>query len=298
MKKLATVNPKNQLFENMSHLHKILFAFLTSAACLAAKSEPRIVTVGGAATEIVFALGAGEQVVAVDLSSTYPEEVTELPQVGYIRNISPEGIMSMRPDMIVATESLGPPAAKQMLKEMAVQTVWLPEPNSVEALETSIREVGVKLGKREEAEKLVSKVQSQIQAAKDASADWSERPTAVFFLNPPGANGGARAGGGGTRADALIELAGGENVADFDGFQAMSLESLILLNPDVIFIGVSEGHGATAASVEALKKLPAMQSLKAVKNDAVYGVPMEDLSFGPRLGEAAERWHGYLAEAN
>lgn len=281
----------------MSQFQCILFAFIVSALALSAKSEPRIVTVGGAATEIVFALGAGDQVVAVDLSSTYPEEVTQLPQVGYIRNISPEGIMSMRPDMVVATESLGPPAAKKMLKEMSVQIVWLPEPNSPEALAKGIREVGAKLGQREKAEELIKDVQAQLAESKEASVDWDDRPTAVFFINPPGATGGARAGGADTRADELIRLAGGENAADFNGFQAMSLESLMLADPDVIFIGISEGHGASAESVEAMKELPGLKSLKAVKNDAVYGVPMGDLSFGPRLGEAAARWHGYLAEA-
>lgn len=298
---LAQVNPKNQLFEIMSQFHKKGFCLCVLLSALALQAAPppsRIVTVGGAATEIVFALGAGDRIVAVDLSSTYPDEVRDLPQVGYIRNISPEGILSMKPDLIVTTESLGPPGAKKMLKEMSLPIVWLPEPNSVEALESSLRAVGEKLGAADQAEAVITDVKAKLAESKDASASWSQRPSAIFFLSPPGAGGGGRAAGTDTRADALIAMAGGTNAAaGFQNFQPMSLETLMLADPDVIFVGISPGHGASPESVEAMKKLPGLSNLKAVKNNAVFSVPMDDLNFGPRLGEAVARWHGHLANA-
>jgi len=295
---LAKVNPKKQLFEIMSQFHRFIALLLISAASLSAMSEPRIVTVGGAATEIVYALGAGDNVVAVDLSSTYPAEVQELPSVGYIRNISPEGILSMRPDMIVTTESLGPPAAKKMIKEMSLPVVWLPEPNSVEALESGIRTVAAKLGKKEQGEELINNVRAKLAESQSASANWSKRPSAIFFISPPSGSSGGRVGGSGTRAEELITLAGGENGVDFKDYQSMSLESIIVANPDVIFIGLSNSHGASPQSVEELKQNPALSGVTAVQNGAVYGVPMDDLSFGPRLGEAVARWHGHIAAAN
>ncbi|GHB94865.1 heme/hemin ABC transporter substrate-binding protein [Cerasicoccus arenae] len=288
----------------MSQFH--LKGFLTSLTMVAglatvsaqAESQSRIVTVGGAATEIVFALGAGDQVVAVDLSSTYPAEVHELPSVGYIRNISPEGVLSMRPDLVVTTESLGPPAAKKMLKQMSVPIIWCPEPNTVEALETGLREVGAKLGESARAETIINEVKASIAETQATSENWAKRPTVVFFLAPPSASGAGRAGGKGTRSSELIHLAGGKNaVDDFENFQPMSIESLIQVNPDVIFVGVSDSHGASPQSVEAMKKLPGLAGVTAVRTGAVYGVPMDDLSFGPRLGEAVNRWHAHLAES-
>ena len=102
--------------------------------------------------------------------------------------------------------------------------------------------------------------------------------------------------GDGTRSAELIKLAGGENGATgFQNFQAMSLESLIETNPDVIIVGMSDHHGASPESIEAMRTLPGLAGVSAFKNDAVYGVPMDDLAFGPRLGNAVTRWNGYLA---
>lgn len=300
---LARVNTKKQLFEIMSQFHTIRIQFslilvaLFTAISLQAESKNRIVTVGGAATEIVFALGSGDDVVAVDLSSQYPAAVRDLPQVGYIRNITPEGIMSMRPSLIVATETLGPPAAKKMLKQMGAPIVWIPEPNSVEALEQGLTDIGQKLGKTEEADKIIAEVKTSIAATQEATSAWSSKPTAVFFITPPTGAGGGRAGGQGTRSDELISLAGGTNAVDFKNFQGMSIESLIKTDPDVIFVGISDGHGASPESVEAMKTLPGLANTKAVKNGTIYAVPMDDLSFGPRLGEAVNRWSGHLATA-
>ncbi|WP_309400295.1 heme/hemin ABC transporter substrate-binding protein [Cerasicoccus maritimus] len=299
---LAHVNRKNQVFEIMSHFHQwiflksLLLVITLAPVVLLADAKPRIVTVGGAATEIVFALGGGDDVVAVDLSSTYPAKVRDLPQVGYIRNITPEGILSMRPDLIVATETLGPPAAKKMLKQMGAPMVWIPEPKSLAALENGLRTIGKKLGKSAKAEEIILEVRAKLAESADTAKQWSNKPTAVFFLAPPSSSGGGRAGGKDTRGAELIELAGGESVVDFSNFQVMSIESLIKTDPDVIFVGVSDGHGATPESVEAMRQLPGLAGIKAVKNNAIYAVPLDDLSFGPRLGDAVQRWNAHLAE--
>ncbi len=220
-----------------------------------------------------------------------------MPQVGYIRNVTPEGILSMRPDMIIATETLGPPAAKKMLKQMGANVVWIPEPNSPEALEKGLREVGETLGKSAKAEEIIVEVRAKLAETADVAKRWSNRPTAVFFLSPPSSSGGGQAGGDDTRSAELISLAGGENAVDFQGFQVMSIESLIKTDPDVIFVGVSDGHGASPESVEAMRHLPGLAGTKAVKNNAIYSVPLDDLSFGPRLGDAVQRWNAHLAEA-
>jgi len=286
----------------MSHLQQKFRRLATGLLVLghfagaSADSPERIVTVGGAATEIVFALGAGDRVVAVDLSSTYPAAVEQLPQVGYIRNITPEGILSMKPDLVVTTESLGPPPAKAMLKQLKMPIVWLPEPNSVEALETSLAEVAEKVGGEDRATAIKAAVDAAIEKAQANSANWGDKPTVVFFLSPPGAGSAGMAGGEGTRSAELIRLAGGKNAATgFSNFQPMSIEALIEIDPDVIIVGLSDGHGASPQSLTAFKQLPGVSAVAALRDGAVFGVPLDDLSFGPRLGEAVTRWHEHLA---
>ena len=117
---------------------KYCAAILSAAASCFAMETQRIVTVGGAATEIVFALGVGESVVATDLSSIYPPEARELPMVGYVRNVSPEGILSMEPDLVIATGAFGPPTARQTMERLDVKTLWLPKLLSAEDLRLSI----------------------------------------------------------------------------------------------------------------------------------------------------------------
>lgn len=264
----------------------------------AAETQARIVTIGGAATEIVWALGAGDSVVAVDLSSTYPPEVRSLPQVGYVRQISPEGVLSMEPDLVVATGALGPPAAREMMERVKVPVVWLPDPVEVDDLRRSVRRVAERLGRTGKAESLLEKVEDQLNEARHrAEAQLREKPSVLFLLEPPGASSGGTAAGKNSRADTLIRLAGGRNaVREFSGFQPISRESLLALDPDVILVGQSDGHGGGDASIEALRNSEALSGVGAIRRDAVHAVPLDDLAFGPRLGEAVLRWNKRLVE--
>lgn len=306
-KKSLRVNPFLQKLAIMSQFHLKPAADLLLAASIlvsqplqAEVPEQRIVTVGGAATEIVFALGAGDKVVAVDLSSTYPSEVRQLPQVGYIRNISPEGILSLKPDIVVATEALGPPAAKDMMKQINLPVVWLPEPDSYAALAESLTRVGNKLDRAEKAAAIRHQVEQQLAAIRAKAKTWpAPAPRVLFFLQPPAEARAGMASGTDTRADALIQLAGGRNAGTgFTGFKEISTESIIKINPDVIFVALSDGHGGSPQAVENLKDMAALKDVNAIKKQQVYGVPLDDLTFGPRLGEAATHWNDLIGQAS
>lgn len=296
---LASVNNFSEKIAIMSqsHLKKTLLIFISLLCTVAyANEEKRIVTLGGAATEAVFALGAGQQVVAVDLSSTYPPKVRELPQVGYIRNISPEGVLSLEPELVITTESLGPPAAKAMMKRVDVPVLWLPEPDGLEALKTSLESVAERLGRPEAAQAIIAEVEAQIDTAQKRAETWPDAPRVLFLMQPPSASRPGMVAGKNTRAQRLIELAGGKNAIEgVNTYQPISSEAILQSNPDVILVGISPGHGATEASVEALKSLSLLQPVTAFKHEAIYGVPMDDLNFGPRLGEAVKRWNGLIA---
>ncbi|MEO0508974.1 MAG: ABC transporter substrate-binding protein [Verrucomicrobiota bacterium] len=257
----------------------------------------RIVTIGGAATEIVFALEEGASVVATDLSSIYPPEARELPMVGYVRNISPEGVLSMEPDLVIATGALGPPTARTMMERLDIATIWLPDLKSPEDLHLSMRKVAEELDKSALAEELIQLVNLDLAETAKKSSKWPEpKPKVLFLLEPPGPATSGMGGGKDSKADALITLSGGINAASgFSGFKPVSSESLVSMNPDVILIGQSDRHGGSPESIQAMIKNPALAGVGAIRADAVYAVPLDDLSFGPRLGEAAVRWNELIA---
>jgi len=270
-----------------------VLGLLAVAAFSVSKAElERMITIGGAATEIVWALGAGEKVVAVDTSSTWPEEVRELPQVGYVRSISPEGVVSMGPDLIVATGALGPPPAREMMDRLGVPVLWLPDPTTVEDVRESIEKVASRLGLADRGEGLWREIEARLSGVADeVSRRNGEAPRVLFFLDPPSGGVAGMAGGADSRADTLIALVGGVNAASgFRGFQPVSWEGILQMNPDVILVGESEGHGGSPAEIQALRENPRLRGVAAIRNGAVFGVPLDDLAFGPRIAEAAERW--------
>lgn len=264
----------------------------------AAGSHDRIVTIGGSATEIVWALGAGDSVVAVDLSSTYPPEVRNLPQVGYIRQISPEGVLSMKPSLIIAEGALGPPAARDMLERVSVPVVWLPDPVEIDDLRRSVRLAAEKLKRPEKGEELIKEIESQLaEARRRVEAELDKKPSVLFLLEPPGGTSEGMAAGVASRADTLIRLAGGRNAAkSISGFQPISRESLLAMNPDVILVAQSSGHGGSPAAIQAMRESRALAGVSAVRNNAVHAVPLDDIAFGPRVGEAVLRWTERLIE--
>ena len=274
------------------------------ASALMALAEPytgidkRIVTIGGAATEIVFALGAGNSVVATDLSSIYPPQARELPMVGYVRNISPEGVLSMEPDLVIATGALGPPNARQMLERLDIDIIWLPKLSTPEELLSSIKTVSERLSRIEAAEALIEGVNRDLAQASKNSSNWAKDAlTVLFLLEPPGKSSSGMGGGLNSKADTLISLAGGKNAATgFSGFKPVSAESLVAMNPDVILVGQSNRHGGSPESIQAMIATPALSEVSAIKKDAVYAVPLDDLAFGPRLGEVTLRWNSLLAK--
>jgi len=254
------------------------------AASAAPDSEPpRIVTVGGPLTELVFALGAGGQVVGVDTSSLFPPSVMSLPKVGYQRAVSAEGVLSLRPDVVLAGEEAGPPAALDQLRAAGLVVTIVPVAQSRATLEATITQVAAALGRRAAGEAMVDSVRADLERA----VAWRRAETAprVLFVYARGA-GSLLVAGGKTTPQALIELAGGVNaVAEFDGFRPLSAESAVLADPDVIL--VSRDGLKSLGGVEGLLALPGIDRTRAAAARRV--AELDDaflLGFGPRLGEA------------
>ena len=230
-------------------------------------NENRIVTLGGSVTEIVFALGFGEQVIAVDQSSTIPESVSELPQVGYIRSISSEGILSVMPNLILSSSDLGPPNILSQLKKVNIPTKVFESPASYEDVITLIGEISESLGAKNKGDEIIEKLNNDLKNIKQIILQTKEPPRITFFMDASN-SGSFNAAGNGTRANYLIELIGAKNIYknEFNRYNKISSESLLKANPDVILIGGMTNKSILKSSILENKYF---KELNAVKNDQV-----------------------------
>ncbi|MEM6645734.1 MAG: ABC transporter substrate-binding protein [Bacteroidota bacterium] len=244
----------------------------------------RVVALGGSVTETVYALGAGSQVVGVDLSSGYPPEVSDVAQLGYFRRLSAEGVISLAPTLVLASEGTGPPAVIDQIRSAGVPMLIVPSDPSVEGTKAKIRLVAEALQREEEAEALIADMEADMATAGQWLDGAAEKPR-VLFIYARGA-GTANVAGVETSADTMIRLAGGENaVQDFSGFRPLTPEAVVQVAPDVILM--MEKGLESIGGVDGLMELPGVSLTPAGRNRSV--VAIDDLlllGFGPRLGQA------------
>lgn len=272
-----------------------LAALLAFALPLPLMAEPtqRVIGVGGSVTETIYALGAGDRLVARDTTSTYPEAATALPDVGYMRRLSPEGVLSVAPDLIIAEEGAGPAETVQFLEEAAIPFVTIPAARDGTGVAARIRAIGAALGLDDKADALATEVEGKIATVVDASATAAEPPVRVLFILSA-AGGRLMASGTGTEADAMIRLAGGINAIEgFPGYKQLTDEAVLAAQPDVILMmdrGTGSDHG-TAGVLEhpAIAITPAGQAKRLIAMDGLYL-----LGFGPRTADALADLHAAL----
>ncbi|MEO0564288.1 MAG: ABC transporter substrate-binding protein [Chloroflexota bacterium] len=244
----------------------------------------RIVTMGGSVTEIVYALGAGDQVVARDSSSLYPPAVNDLEEVGYVRTISAEPVLSLEPTLIITIPDAGPPEAVEQLKAAGVTMLMVPEADTIEGVTEKIDLIAAALGREDAGADLVATLEADYAAAQDLQAEMTTTPR-VMFIYARGA-GAVSVAGTDTSAHAMIEMAGGENaVTAFDGFQPITAEAVVTAAPDVILM-MSRGL-ASLDGVAGVLEQPGIAQTPAGENGRV--VVMDDLyllGFSTRTGTA------------
>lgn len=246
----------------------------------------RLVAIGGAVTEIVYALGEEKRLVGRDSTSTYPEAAKELPDVGYMRRLAPEGIIAVNPTAIVAIEGSGPPEALAVLKEANIPFSSIAETYDRAGILAKIRAVGAFLGVKDKAEALARTVEKDLDAALADSAGRPERDRkrVLFVLSIEG--GKIMAAGTGTAASGVIELAGAINAAGtFPGYRALTEEAIVEARPDVVLM--MDRGGGHAAGPDELFALPALSLTPAAKSKALIRMDgLHLLGFGPRTASA------------
>lgn len=266
--------------------------FATSLAAGAAETAPRVVAVGGVVTEIAFALGRGDRLVAVDTTSSYPDAARALPRVGYMRQLSAEGVLSLNPQIVLATTDAGPPAALTQLRSAGVRVVSVNAEHSFDAVLTKVKSIGQALEAEAAAAEMEKRLTSAWREATSRVAALHGQPRVLFLLAHSGNN--LMIAGRDTAADAMIRLAGGVNVmSEIAGYKPLTAEAVAAAAPDVLLItreGVETLGADKIWKQPGLALTPAGRNQRLISMDALYL-----LGFGPRLPEAvrelAERLH-------
>ena len=254
-------------------------------AALTARAEPaRIVTGGSAVTEIAVALGLAPQIVAVDTSSKHLEETRDKPDVGYVRMLGAEGILSQKPDLVLVSGEAGPPPVLGQIKSAGVDLVVVPNGQSLDNIDDRIRAIAAATDRVAEGGKLIARVEADVQKLREATAGHEgERPGVVFLLARHGGN--LMAAGSDTAAHAMIEASGGRNIcADFTGYKPLSAEIFAAAKPDFVIVSESVGgdDAQLLAGIPGLGATPAGREMRVIRvDDAAF------LGFGPRTPSAA-----------
>jgi iron complex transport system substrate-binding protein len=268
-----------------------LVAIAATSACFAApptiapfKDVSRLVSIGGSLTEIIYALGEESHLVARDTTGTYPPAATALPDVGYMRALSAEGVLAVDPSAILVVHGSGPADALALLEKAGVPYVEVPDDYSGQGIVDKVLTVGSALGASDKAEALADQLTDQLNAVAAATAKVVTPKRVLFVLSAQ--DGKLMASGTGTAADGIIHLAGAVNATgSYPGYKLLNDEAIIAANPDAILM--MDNAGDESATRAAILANPAVQLTTAGQNKAVIHMDGSYLlGFGPRTPAA------------
>jgi iron complex transport system substrate-binding protein len=253
--------------------------------------DARYVVISPIYNEIIWALGAQDKVVGVDLSTTYPPEVKNVQTVGYHRALSAEGILSLHPTAVIHDNNIGPPQVVQQLQQLNIPLQTFTAKNdSIDGAKALIREMGAYFHKESRAEELCNKLDTERTASLEQVKHYSDHPRVAVIHFGRASNVylvvGKGGGGDGGGVSQMVELAGGEMAIENRGMQRMeSPEIIAKANPDVILL-TNYGYDRLNGSLDQIKTLPGVATSNAAKNNHIYRIEENVLNyFGPRSGE-------------
>lgn len=246
------------------------------------KDPQRIIAINASTTEILFQLGVGKKIIAVDVGTKYPEEVKKLVDLGHPYRPSVEGIISLKPDLVIANEENLPGASLQQLRDAKINVLIL-EPSHLDAdigYARRVRMISKALDKEEAGEKEIERFNKKLKAVKEKI---SKNPVKykVFFLYAHGiANGFIY--GRNTGSHHLIEATGSSNAADFtEGTKPLTAEAMVQISPDAIFM-LKRGWD-TVGGIDGVLKMPGVALTKAGKAKRILQVDDTIRWIGPRF---------------
>ncbi|MFA6964736.1 hemin ABC transporter substrate-binding protein [Bosea sp. (in: a-proteobacteria)] len=250
------------------------------------QAQERIVAVGGVITEVIYALGLQDRIAGVDSTSLFPAQaLRDKPNIGYVRAVSAEGVLSLKPSLILAIEGAGPPDAMSLLSESGVKLVRIADETSAEGVASKIEAIGSAVAAAEPARRLAAQVRQRFDELATLRGRIPARRRVLFVLSLQ--NGRVMVGGRNSTADAIIGHAGAINVANgIEGYKPMTDEAILAAAPDVILM--MRNGGAPTVTPDELFAMPSFAQTPASTNKRL--VQMDGLyllGFGPRTPLAA-----------
>jgi len=253
--------------------------------------DERYVVISPIYNEIIWALGAQDKVVGIDLSTTYPPEVKNVQTVGYHRALSAEGILSLHPTVIIHDNNIGPPQVVQQIQQLNIpMKTFTAKNDSFDGTKALIREMGTYFHKEARAEELCNTLDTQRTASLEKIKQYTDHPRVAVIHFGRASNVylvvGKGGGGDGGGVSQMIELAGGEMAVESNRMQRMeSPEIIAKANPDVVLL-TDYGYDRLGGSIDQIKALPGVATSNAAKNNHIYRIEENVLNyFGPRSGE-------------
>jgi iron complex transport system substrate-binding protein len=245
----------------------------------------RIIALNGATAEIIYDLGLGQNLVGVDVTATYPPEIQDVPKIGFGRQLSAEGILSLNPTVVIGDTTSGPPEVLDQIKQAGVAVVLYDQFTDLNAPFEKIDAISSALGVTDAGNALKEQAKSEYDAALELAKTATSHPR-VLFIYIRGTS-TLLIGGEGSGADTLITAAGGVDAgteAGVKGFVPITSEALVAAAPDVILVMTSGLQ--SIGGVDGLMKIPGVAETPAGENGKI--VEFEDqylLGLGPRLGQ-------------
>lgn len=255
-----------------------------SAPPAGAAGPSRIIAIGGDITEILYAIGADKRIIAVDATSQFPPEaLKEKKNIGYMRTLSTEGVLSANGDLIIASDRSGPPEVVKALKSAPVAYIEIPDDFSPLGVANKARQIARAVGLDAAGENLAQRIERDFAKLTELRKQIDKPAHVLFVLNV--VNGRVMVGGSHSSADAILKLAGAENAAAaVNGYKPISDEALVEISPDAIVNMSRAGNHDTGqiASIKGLSASPAVRNKRIIQMDGLYL-----LGFGPRAPAAA-----------
>ncbi|CAM2995261.1 heme/hemin ABC transporter substrate-binding protein [Moritella viscosa] len=248
-------------------MHKVLISVCCLLLSFGSVAGERIISAGAGVTELLIALDKQDDLVAVDLTSRYPA-VSKLPVIGYHRQLSAEGVLSLAPDILIGSSEMGPQSTLDQLVQSGVEVMVLPTETTTKNLLDTITLLGEKLGRKSEAKQLTTKLNHDINQL-EANQHKIKTPKKMLFLllNDKGTY---TAAGSNTTAHSVMTLAGATNpAAALNSYQALSAESFLAMAPESIL--VSGRHWKKYQDIDTLiAEMPLLAQTPAGRNNAIY----------------------------
>ncbi len=275
---------------SLCSLWLVIFVSLSGTAFSA--TPERIISLAPSITEILYAIGLEDKIVAVTNFCDYPPQAKEKPKIGGMSNPSLEAVISVKPDIVLMTTDGNPKEFEERLKQLGIRT-YVFKARQLYELPEGIRDMGAALGAKEKAYKLAEEIESSINKSEIRNPKSEiKKGKAIFIVWPEP----LIVAGPGTAIDDVLRLLGWENIASDTGikYPKYSVEEVILRSPDIILIGKSMGADTKESSKGLLKKL---RMIETVKKGRVYYTGDALYRLGPRIIEGIEEMAGYLEKS-